>query len=207
MIKDSVTTAARHVFFGEGERLEGIYAPAGHDRGAVISHPHPQMGGDMHNPVVRTISDSLLACGISTLRFNFRGVGKSAGSFDSGRGEQDDLLAALAFLKEQPFRETLLAGYSFGAWISAMALSALKNVQGILVAPPLELFTFAFDKLAGRISLMIGAEHDAYCPPSNLAGIASDVGCKLIIIPDTDHFFTQKETALADAIATFYKYT
>jgi alpha/beta superfamily hydrolase len=205
MIKDSASTAARHVFFGEGERLEGIYAAAGPDRGAVISHPHPQMGGDMHNPVVRTISDSLLACGISTLRFNFRGVGRSAGRFDSGHGEQDDLLAAVSFLKERHCRETLLAGYSFGAWISAMALSAPEDVQGILVAPPLELFSFAFDNLAGRISLMIGAEHDAYCPPNNLKRIASDLGCKLIIIPDTDHFFTHQETALADTIATFYR--
>ena len=204
MIQKSGTTTVRRVFFGEEDRLEGIYASAGQDLGAVISHPHPLMGGDMHNHVVRTISDSLLSCGISTLLFNFRGVGKSAGSFDSGCGEQADLLAARSFLKAHNCRKTLLAGYSFGAWVSAMTLSALEESHALLVAPPLELFPFAWDDIANRISLMIGAEHDAYCPPNNLKRIALELRCTLIMIPDADHFFTHRETALADAIADFY---
>ena len=69
------------IFFGkENIRLEGRYAPSGGTRGAVISHPHPLMGGEMGNPVVEILSETLNACGISTLRFNFRGVGRSTGN-------------------------------------------------------------------------------------------------------------------------------
>ena len=87
--------------------------------GAVISHPHPLMGGDMRNPVVEILAESLFAGGLSTLRFNFRGVGMSEGVFDEGRGEQEDVLAAVTYLERQGIREIVLAGYSFGAWVNA----------------------------------------------------------------------------------------
>lgn len=77
------------VFFGEDQiRLEGLFASTGGMRGAVISHPHSLMGGNMWNPVVETVARALFAAGISTLRFNFRGVGGSAGCFDEGRGSR-----------------------------------------------------------------------------------------------------------------------
>lgn len=77
------------VFFGQGNiRLEGLYANAGGAMGAVVSHPHPLMGGDMGNSIVETLAETLFAGGFSTLRFNFRGVGKSTGTFDDGRDKQ-----------------------------------------------------------------------------------------------------------------------
>ena len=111
------------VYFGKGQMLlEGLFAAAGDTRGAIISHPHSLMGGDMWNPVMESVTQALFDAGISTLRFNFRGVGGSAGSFDEGRGEQEDVLSALAFLEDRGRKEILPAGYSFGAWVIAGVL-------------------------------------------------------------------------------------
>ena len=85
---------------------------------AVVCHPHPQFGGTMHNKVVFRLAAALVEHGIPALRFNFRGVGRSTGSYDEGRGEADDVRAALAALAARyPGVPLLLAGFSFGAWV------------------------------------------------------------------------------------------
>lgn len=191
------------VFFGKDPILEGRYADAGADRGAVISHPHPLMGGDMDNTVVRCIAESLQAFKIATLRFNFRGVGASDGCFDNGNGETQDVIAAASFLKEKTIQDIVLAGYSFGAWVSSRALPKLNLRKTILIAPPLELFPFDFSILRGKIGLLVSAEGDPYCPVKKITKAADDLSCPLIIIPDTDHFFVGKEEALAASINEF----
>lgn len=113
------------------------------------------MGGDMWNPVVETVARALFAAGISTLRLNFRGVGGSAGCFDEGRGEQEDLLAALAFLEERGLKEILPAGYSFGAWVSAGVLGRRALAPAIFVAPPIHLFPFDLETLRNRVGLIV----------------------------------------------------
>ena len=131
------------VFFGKDRvRLEGLFAVAGGTKGAVISHPHSLMGGDMWNPVVETVAQALFDAGISTLRFNFRGVGGSGGHFDEGRGEQADLLSAFAFLEDRGIKEVLPAGYSFGAWVTAGVLGRRTLAPALFVAPPIEMFSF-----------------------------------------------------------------
>ena len=85
---------------------------------AVVCHPHPLYGGTMHNKVVFRVARALHGLGLPVLRFNFRGTGMSAGEHDFGRGEADDVRAALDYLAEQfPGRPLLLAGFSFGAWV------------------------------------------------------------------------------------------
>src|ERR1051326_8510985 len=102
-------------------QLEAIYRPehAQAERVALVLHPHPQHGGTMHNKVVFRAARALQEAGYATLRFNFRGVGESTGTFDQGRGEADDARVALDYLlAEQPqAREVIVAGFSFGAWI------------------------------------------------------------------------------------------
>ena len=154
------------VFFGEDRvRLEGLFAAAGGTKGAVISHPHSLMGGDMWNPVVETVTQALFGVGISTLRFNFRGVGESGGTFDEGRGEQEDLLAALAFLEDRGLKEILPAGYSFGAWVTAGVIGRRALAPALFVAPPIKMFSFDLkdltesggaDRLRGPRSLLPG---------------------------------------------------
>ena len=110
-----------------------------HDPIAVICHPHPLFGGALHNKVVSTVARTLQGMGVTTLRFNFRGVEGSEGRHDEGHGEQDDLLAAVAWLRERyPEAPLWLAGFSFG---SAIALATWRRAGAerlMLIAPPVE---------------------------------------------------------------------
>jgi alpha/beta superfamily hydrolase len=193
----------QHVFFGKDPILEGRYADARTAKGAVISHPHSLMGGDMDNMVVRTIAESLQFCNIATLRFNFRGVGQSEGRFDDGNGETEDVVAAVSFLAEKNISDIILAGYSFGAWVNSMALPKLNLRNSILVSPPLELFEFDFPTLRGKVGLIVSADGDQYCPVEKITKAAEYLCCPLTIIPDTDHFFFAKEKALAISISRY----
>jgi len=194
----------QQVSFGAGSiRLEGLYAPLGGALGAAISHPHPLMGGTMANPVVAILSETLAACGISTLRFNFRGVGGSTGRFDEGRGEQDNLLGAMAFMEEQGIREILPVGYSFGAWVTAGVLDRRNLLPAILLSPPITLLRFQFQPLRGRVGLIACGDQDQFCPLGPMRDVAAELACRLDIIPGADHFFRAREQALAASIGAF----
>ena len=192
------------VFFGQGNiRLEGLYANSGGAMGAVISHPHPLMGGDMSNPVVEALAEAFFAGGISTLRFNFRGVGKSTGTFDDGWGEQDDVLAAVSFMEEQGIREILPAGYSFGAWVNAGILDRRNLLPALFVSPPINLFSFDFQALRGKVGLIVCGDQDPYCPTVGIKSVAVELACRLDIIFDADHFFQSREDDLAACVNDF----
>lgn len=192
------------VLFGRGDvRLEGLYAASGGSAGAVISHPHSLMGGDMGNSVVNILIESLFACGMSTLRFNFRGVGGSTGSFDDGRGEQDDALEAVSFMEDQKAQAILPAGYSFGAWVNAGILSRRNLLPAIFVAPPIDLFSFDIRALRGRVGLIVCGDRDPYCPAWKIKGVAAELVCRLDIVPGADHFFWSQEKELAASVSDF----
>lgn len=107
----------------------------------IVCHPHPLFGGTMHNKVVTTLTKTMQNLGVSTVRFNFRGVGKSEGQFDQGLGELYDLLAVVDWvLKERPDYDIWLAGFSFGAYIAAKAATQIPVSRLITVAPPVENF-------------------------------------------------------------------
>ncbi|WP_251358035.1 alpha/beta hydrolase [Kangiella sp. TOML190] len=110
---------------------------------AVCCHPHPVHGGAMTNKVIYTISRTLAALGMPSLRFNFRGVGHSEGAYDEGRGEQQDLLKAIEYANnEYPNRKLWLAGFSFGSWIAALQAHKQNCAQLISIAPPVNRFSF-----------------------------------------------------------------
>lgn len=112
----------------------------GSSSGAVVCHPHPLYGGTMHDAVVGALSNGFTAGGVSSLRFNFRGVGKSSGSHDRGEGEAEDLAAVCDWFRDQHGLDSLyVAGYSFGAGIT-LRVAPKVNCQGVvLVAPPLQM--------------------------------------------------------------------
>ena len=106
-------------------------------RYGIVCHPHPLHGGTMDNKVVHTVARAMQELGAPTLRFNFRGTGASAGAFDDGRGEVDDLLAVASFARLRwPQAELWLAGFSFGAWIALQAENQLSPAKLVAVAPP-----------------------------------------------------------------------
>jgi alpha/beta superfamily hydrolase len=102
---------------------------------AVVCHPHPLFGGTLHNHATYRLAKAVRARGGTSLRFNFRGVGRSQGAHDQGRGERDDVRAALAWLRERtPDVPILVAGFSFGAWVAAQAGCRDPAVRGLLLA-------------------------------------------------------------------------
>lgn len=109
----------------------------------VISHPHPLYGGAMTNKVVHILAKSFSELGAITVRYNFRGVGKSAGEYDHGIGEAEDLQAIVAELRQwQPQAPIWLAGFSFGAYVTTRAQEVIKAEKLLLVAPPVSMYAF-----------------------------------------------------------------
>jgi uncharacterized protein len=196
----------QQVFFGSGGiRLEGLYSGSQGALGVVISHPHPMMGGDMRDTVVETLADAFSAGGISTLRFNFRGVGMSEGSFDGGQGEQEDVLAAISYLEGQGAQEIIPAGYSFGTWVTAGVIVRRNLLPAIFVSPPINLFPFDFRLLRGKIGLILCGDRDPFCPLDKARDGAAQISSHLEIISGADHFFQERTEELAVRIDAFVK--
>lgn len=158
----------------------------------VIGHPHPQHGGTMTNKVVATLARGYQQLGVATVRFNFRGVGASAGQYDQGRGERDDMVAVARWLVDQwPEAQLLLAGFSFGSAMAAAACWQLSPAHLALIAPPVE--RYAYDR-EGRfpcpVAVLIGAADELV----DVAGVEHWVRglvspCAFASLPDTGHFF------------------
>jgi alpha/beta superfamily hydrolase len=112
---------------------------------ALICHPHPLLGGALSNKVVYTLASCAQKAGLYALRFNFRGVGRSEGLHDEGRGETDDTVFLAGWLRERlPAGPLVLMGFSFGAWVSTNAAARLDPLAQVSIAPP---FAKYFDHL------------------------------------------------------------
>lgn len=120
-----------------------------------------------------------------------------------GAGEQEDVLAALAFLKERGLEEILPAGYSFGTWVSAGVLDRQALAPAIFVAPPIYLLPFDLETLRNRVGLIVCGDRDPYCPVDEIRIVAATLSCRLVFIPGADHFFLSRERDLAACIDTF----
>ena len=172
--------------------LEGLCSAGVSDLGVVITHPHPQYGGDMTNPVVKAIAAAYRQRGFTTLRFNFRGVGNSAGHFDQGVGERDDVRGAVSFLCDRGLKATHLSGYSFGAWVNAMALQGGLAVQGMtMVAPPVAFIDFEEGIRLPMLSAVVAGSRDEIAPPSLIRPLMGqwNPDARIDIIDRADHFF------------------
>ena len=196
----------QYIFFNSnGIKLEGIFHQNG-ENGVVITHPHPLFGGSMYNNIINLINETYLSCGYSTLRFNFRGVGKSRGKFDNGEGEIKDLISASEFIYKQVSGSLHLVGYSFGSWINLLALSHIKKELTVVsVAPPISLLDFEDVKPDKRIKLIIGASNDEYAIADILekTSLSWNKDRNFIKIEKTDHFFSNAENLLHSALKNF----
>ncbi len=161
--------------------------------GVVLAHPHPLYGGDMRNPVITAMMHVFQEYSWSTLRFNFRGVGASCGTYNEGHGEVDDLLAAAARLRQDGIERVLLAGYSFGAWVICQAVVAdrLGNEGLLFVAPPAAMMEFGETSLPG-LELVIVGERDDIAPPEEVGSLSAkwNPAAPMVVIPIADHFFS-----------------
>ncbi len=167
--------------------------PAGEAIGtAVIAHPHPLFGGTLSNKVVQTLARAFVQSGWAAVRFNFRGVGASAGAHDEGRGELDDLLAVVAAMAPQG--RLSLAGFSFGAFVTAHAIERLHPQRDlghlVLVGTAASRFEVARipEELHAR-TLVIHGEHDDTVPLQAVMDWARPQTLPVLVVPAGGHFF------------------
>ena len=164
---------------------------------AVIAHPHPLFGGTMDNKVVTTVAREMAAAGASAYRFNFRGVGKSAGSHDDGRGETQDMISVINYVRGQhPGLPLWLSGFSFGGAVAFAAGTHAAASEMILVAP-------AFERVVGWVrpdgeagvpdtALLIHGENDETVLLASSFDWARPRNVPVVVVPGADHFFHQR---------------
>lgn len=174
----------------------------------VVCHPHPVHGGTMQNKVTHTLARSFVGLGHRALRFNFRGVNESAGTFDEGRGELQDVLTAVRWLQHHHADSELwLAGFSFGA---AMAVRAAVDCQPaglVSVAPAISRFSDDLLKLPECPWLIVHGDQDELVDIEETISWVNEIppGPELRVFADTSHFFHGKLILLREAVEEFVK--
>jgi alpha/beta superfamily hydrolase len=198
----------------QGVQLEGLLSiqeASSMKRGVILCHPHPQYGGDMHNLVISKAVDAAFQEGFSTLRFNFRGVGRSGGSYSEGVGEREDVKAAIDYLfsalgnSDAPL---ILLGYSFGAWAAIPVGIEDDRIKGMVaIAPPLGLYDFGIVEGCKKIKLLIAGDQDFFCPMATLESWFKrlEEPKSLAIIKGADHFFFAHHRQLIEPLREFFK--
>lgn len=159
---------------------------------AVICHPHPLFGGTMQNKVVQTLARAFVQCGWQAVRFNFRGVGASAGAYDEGRGETADMLSVIE--QVAPFGPLALAGFSFGAFVTSHATRTLMPVRSVdkLVLVGTAASRFAVAPVAPELheqTLVLHGEQDDTVPLASVMDWARPQSLPVTVIPGVEHFF------------------
>ncbi len=180
-------------FLSGDYKLEGMFAKVSGDKGVVITHPHPLYGGDMYNPVINTITSAYQKNGFATLRFNFRGVGKSQGNYDDGTGEQKDVNSAILYLSEIGIKKIDLAGYSFGAWVNAGLTCEVNPVKNmVMVSPPVGFIDFQPITSINCLKLVIAGNRDNIAPADLIEKMLPtwNQEAHFEVIKGADHFYS-----------------
>jgi alpha/beta superfamily hydrolase len=183
-------------------RIHDLASP---ERVVVLCHPHPLYGGSMHSPVPLVIAKILAEKALSRVawaRFNFRGVGASAGSYDNGRGEVDDALAILARMRAAaPTAPITICGHSFGSAVALRAAAADGKVDRVLlISPSARLFDLsgAIERVSATTTIFIG-ERDELCDVDDARALARELGAEIRVFEGHDHHFMKSRRALAEA--------
>jgi uncharacterized protein len=184
--------AEKITFLSEEYKIEGLLNQKDEKKGVVVTHPHPLYGGDMNNMVVESIVHVYHMKGYSTLKFNFRGVGRSQGAYDNGLGEQKDVLSALSFLADMGMERIDLAGYSFGAWVNAHALQKDTLAEEmIMVSPPVGFMDFKSIVTMNTLKFVVTGNRDDIAPAVVIEKMMStwNPDARFEVIDGADHFY------------------
>ncbi len=197
------------IFNGPDGRLEGRYQDNRSSPRAPIAlmlHPHPQHGGTLNNKVVYTLYQTFARRGFSVLRFNFRGVGRSQGSFDRGEGELSDAASALDWLQSYNPNASAcwVAGFSFGAWIGMQLLMRRPEITSFVsISPPANLYDFSFLAPCPSSGLVIHGAKDDIVPEASVAKLIEkltnqrDIQIDYRLVPSANHFFHDQQDDLS----------
>lgn len=193
--------------------LEGILKPEEPEMRArytaLVCHPHPLGGGTMHNKVVFKAAQVLQTLGLPTLRFNFRGVGHSTGTYDEGRGEMDDVRYALEFLSHRyPGLPVVLAGFSFGAWVGLRVACMDDRVQAMIgLGTPARMFGTETLKGCHKPKLFIHGTRDELASYELAAQWFEQVPApkSFMTVDGTDHFFQGRLEEVQAMISSFIR--
>ena len=201
---------------GPAGRIEALLEEVPAPRfAALVCHPHPAFGGTMHNHATYRLARAVRASGGISLRFNFRGVGRSAGAYDHGRGEAEDAVAALALLAERyPALPRLACGFSFGAHAAVAAGLRDDGVAGLLLSGlvvvkrddvPRDLAALV---AAPRPAAVVQAEHDEFGSPEAVrAALLGSKGERLLLpVADATHLFGGRLDELQDAAEAGFRW-
>lgn len=202
------------IFNGPAGRLEGRYQPSADPSApiAMILHPHPQFGGNMNNPITYNLFYMFQKRGFTTLRFNFRGIGRSQGEFDHGSGELLDAASALDWVQtlHPESKSYWVAGYSFGAWIGMQLLMRRPEIEGFMsISPQPNIYDFAFLAPCPSSGLIIHGSEDRVSPPKDVQGLVDKLHTQkgILITQRTmqgaNHFFQGNEDDLINDCAEY----
>ena len=172
---------------------------------ALVCHPHPLFGGTMHNKVVFQAAKALDALGVAVLRFNFRGAGLSEGVHDRGKGELDDVRAALDYLaKEFPKTPQLLAGFSFGCWVGLRVGCEDARVEKLIgIGAPVDNSDFSYLQKCAKAKLFVHGANDQHGDVNKVRNMVAALPGEnqLLVVDGVDHFFTGRIEELGKAIS------
>jgi uncharacterized protein len=189
---------------GKLETISDVAEPACARRGvAVVCHPNPAQGGTMHNKVVTMVERALRESGLDTVRFNFRGTGASAGVYDNGNGEGDDLAAVVAWVRRtRPDDALWLAGFSFGSYVTIRNAAQLRAEALISIAPPAGRWSFESITPPGCPWLVVMGEEDEVVEPQAVFDWIDSLAVppELVRMPETGHFFHRRLMDLRGAV-------
>jgi len=179
--------------------------PAGEPRAvAVIAHPHPQYGGTLQTKAVYETARALVRIGVAALRFNFRGTGGSAGTFDEGQGERDDYRAALDYAATRfPGLPIWAVGMSFGAWVASAIGAADPRVALIVaIAPAVDHYDYSALASAGKPVFVVHGEEDTIAPVRQIRRLYATMAepKELVVIEGADHVFDGRTSIVGEAI-------
>ncbi|HWW23357.1 MAG TPA: alpha/beta family hydrolase [Edaphobacter sp.] len=218
-----------HPFVSHLRSIDDLHSPAGRleavlntgredaPYAALVCHPHPLGGGTMHNKVVYHAMKVFTSLGLPVLRFNFRGVGLSEGTFDEGKGEQADAHAALNWIETNLNKPIIFAGFSFGSYVGLRSCCGDPRVKGLIcLGLPVHAegrdYTYSFLPQCPQPKLFISGDHDAYGPRTKVEQAVETAAepKRLVWIEGAEHFFqgipsspTAKLSLMQEAIRTW----
>ena len=202
------------IFNGPAGRLEGRYQPSKQKNApiAIVLHPHPQFGGTMNNQIVYQLFYMFQKRGFTTLRFNFRGIGRSQGEFDHGAGELSDAASALDWVQSMhtDSKNCWVAGYSFGAWIGMQLLMRRPEIEGFMsIAPQPNTYDFSFLAPCPSSGIIVAGGQDEIVPPAAIQKLVDKLRTQKGItihhdeIPRANHFFEHELDQLMKSLDNY----